>query len=98
MLGALSDATKEREQGVGDAPQDRDDEGRARVALDPRMVVFLESSVEDLVGGFDAPVAPADEQPILQGKARLGQAGDEVAVSAGPLRGAWALEAVRPKR
>jgi hypothetical protein len=69
LIGALSDAAKQRQDRVGDAAQDRDDESRSRIAFDPRMVVLGESGVEDLVRRFDAPVATGNEQPMLSGQA-----------------------------
>ena len=80
LVAAQSHAAPEREQGIGDAAQHNHDDGRSRVLLDPWVVVFCEGRVEDLMGGFDSPVATHDEQPLRIRQPRAGQARNEVAV------------------
>ena len=65
LVGALSDGAEEREHGVSNWAQDGDDERRTRAGFDPRVIVFLESSVEDLMRRLDTPVATSDEQPMV---------------------------------
>ena len=72
LIGALSHAAKQRQNRVGDSAQDRDDESRSRIAFDPRVVVFREGGVEDLMRSLDAPVATSNEQAMLSGQTDAG--------------------------
>ena len=72
LVGTLSDGAEEREHGVGDAAQDGDDESRTRAGFDPRVIVFLESVVEDLMRRLDAPVTSSDKQPMVSSEADAG--------------------------
>jgi hypothetical protein len=56
LVGALSDGAEEGEHGASYGA-DSDDDGRARTRLNPRVIVFLEGDVEDLVGCLDAQTA-----------------------------------------
>jgi hypothetical protein len=40
------------------------------------MVIFGEGGIEDLVGGLDAPALAYDQQPVVLGESRFGEAGD----------------------
>ena len=65
LIGALSDAAEERQEGVGDTAQDGHDESAARVARDPRMVIFCEGAIQYLMRGFHSPMPTNEEQPML---------------------------------
>jgi hypothetical protein len=54
LVGALRDVSEQDQNRVRDAAQDGDDESGSRVGLNPRMIVFGESGIEDLVRGLDA--------------------------------------------
>jgi hypothetical protein len=49
LVGALSDAAEQGQNGVSDTTQDGDDEGAARIVQDPGVVVFRERAIQDLV-------------------------------------------------
>jgi hypothetical protein len=52
------------------------------MSFDPRMVVFGESGVEDLMGRLDAPAAAHDGEPVLLAEAASGKLETEVAIVA----------------
>jgi hypothetical protein len=65
LVGTLSDGAEQREQGVSGAAQAGDNESRARTGFNPRVIVFLESGVEDLVR-LDAPVSTSNQWSALR--------------------------------
>jgi hypothetical protein len=76
----------------GDAAEQRDDERCARIGFEPRVLVFGDSGIDDLVRGLNAPVPSNDEQPVLGREPQAGQARNEVALVGAQLLTGLAVE------
>ncbi len=55
LVAAERDGAIEREERVGNATEDSDDDVAARLIFDPAPVILFEGYVEHLVGGLNAP-------------------------------------------
>ena len=80
LVAAQCHAAPKRQQRVRDPTQHHHDDSSAWVLFDPRVVIFFEGNVEDLVRGFNAPVTPHEQEPLGGAEAWARQAGNEVAI------------------
>jgi hypothetical protein len=76
---ALSYRTEQRQEGVCDAPQDRDGNGSSGVLKNEWVQVLFERNIESLVSNLHTPMVANDPKPLLGRKTASGHATDEVA-------------------
>lgn len=77
VLGPQGHRAEEREQRIGDAPQDHDDERAVRVARRHGLVILGEDGIERVVDVvLDCPVRPHGDEPLVRTQSIRREAAD----------------------